>query len=281
MFRSALRWIKFSFISEIDIYIYKEIIPNYFFGLIFFTFILLLNQLFYIVKLYIEYNVPINQVFILLFNLIPLLLSMTIPIGILPAYLLSMGRFSQDSEIIAMKSCGISTFRIFSPGIIFGFLISIAAFFFTDKVVVTANLNYLKLNAKIMAQKPAVELKEKAFIEIGGYKISFDNFKLENNKDVLYNIHMVDLNERRVINAEKGRLYSDPENSGHYILKFMNGNISEVMKYKSANNSIVDKFFISSFRYISIHTFVSVPPEYYNKNPDTMTIRELKSDLLL
>ncbi len=274
-----LKMIKIDFFSTIDIYFYKELIPNYLFGLLFFTFINMLNELYYLIKFYIDYNVPIDQVFLLAANLVPFLLSYTIPIGILPAYLLSMGRLSLDSEITAMKSCGISTLRIFRPGICFGIIISILAILFTDNVVVPSNITYLKLRARIMAQKPAVELKEQAFVEMGGYKISFEKIKMENNLEVLYNIHVVDLNGRRTIEAEKGRLYTDPENSGHYILKFMNGSISEVMKSNAKEGKTEEKFFISSFRYLSIHSFVSLPSEYYTKGPDTMTLKELTEDV--
>ena len=162
---------------------------------------------------------------------------------------------------------------------IFGILISLASVIFTDKVVVPSNLNYIKLRAKIMAQKPAVELKEKAFVEVGGYKISFENIKMENNIEILYNVHVIDVNGRRTIEAEKGRFYSDPENSGHYILKFMNGSISEVMKNKVSGGKSEEKFFIASFRYLSIHQYINLPQEYYTRGPDTMTLIELSHEV--
>lgn len=281
--RTIKKQLSVFFLSRIDVYFYKELLPNYVFGLIFFTFIMMLNQLFYLIRFYVEYNVPINQVMLLLMNLIPFLLTYTIPIGILPAYLLSMGRFSQDSEIIAMKSCGISTLRIMRPGLIFGVIISLFSIYFTDNVVVPSNQLYVKLQAKIMAQKPVVELKEKAFIQIGGYKISFERMSAENNVEVLYNVNVVDINGRKTIEAEKGRLYSDPENPEHFILKFMNGSISEVMKTKFGadknKNTEEEKFFVASFRFLAIHSYVNLPQEYYTKGPDMMTIAELQKDI--
>lgn len=266
------------FFRKYDRYFYRELIPNYLFGTLFFTILMMLQELFFLIRFYVEYNVPLQQVFLLLANMMPLILSYTIPIGILPAYLIAMGRFSMDSEIIAMKSCGISTIRIFRPGIVFGVLVSVLAVLFNDQIVVPSNLTYIKLRAKIISQKPAVELKEKSFVELGGYKVSFEKMKNENGVDVLYNIHMVDINGRKTIEAEKGRFYTDPENPEHYILKFLNGSISEVMK--NGNNRDEEKFFVSSFRYLSIHTYVGMPQEYYVKGPDTMTIEELSKDIV-
>jgi hypothetical protein len=90
---------------------------------------------------------------------------------------------------------------------------------------------------------------------------------------------VIDINGRRTIEAEKGRFYSDPENSGHYILKFMNGSISEVLKNKSSDGKPEEKFFIASFRYLSIHTYINLPQEYYTRGPDTMTLIELSREV--
>ena len=106
MFYKFIVKIKTNLFSRYDNYFLQELLPNYLFGLLFFTLLLMLNELFYLVRFYIEYNVPIRQVLLLALNEIPLILSNTIPIGVLPAYLLSMGRFSIDSEIIAMNHAG-------------------------------------------------------------------------------------------------------------------------------------------------------------------------------
>jgi lipopolysaccharide export LptBFGC system permease protein LptF len=278
-FDEIIKKLREFFCTKLDFYFYKELIPNYFLGLLFFTFIMMLNELYFLVRFYVEYNVPISQVFILLMNLIPFLLSSTIPIGILPAYLLTMGRLSLDSEIIAMKACGVSALRIIRPGIVFGIAISLAAILFTDVIVVKANMNYIKLRAKIVAKKPAVELKEKSFVEVGGYKISFDKMVTEGNMEVLYKIHVIDISGRKTIEAERGRFYTDPENTEHYILKFINGSISEVVKSKDDNGQPVEKFFVASFRYLSIHSYVALPDEFYSKGPDTMHLLELAKDV--
>lgn len=267
------------FYLRIDRYFYSELFPNYLFGLLFFTILMMLNEFFFLIRLYVENNVPIGQVFMLLFNMLPFILTYTIPIGVLPAYLLTMGRFSHDNEFIAMRACGISTLRFIRPGILLGITIPVFSFVFTEKVVVPSNLTYIRLRAKIIAQKPAVELKENRFVEVGGYKIVFDKSMVENNVDVLYNIHVIDLKGRKTIEAEKGRIFTDPENPEHYILKFMNGSISEVMKTKFSGDKEEEKFFVASFRYLSIHTYLSLPPEAYTKGPDTMTLLELVREI--
>ncbi len=275
--------IKRYFFSRLDLYFYEELIPNYVFGLLFFTFLMLINQLFYLIKLYTVYNVPLRHVFLLLLNLIPFLLSYTIPLSILPALLLTMGRFSSDSEIVAMKSCGIPTLRIFMPGLVFGIFIMFFSFYFTDNIVVRANEIYVKLNTKIISQKPAIELKEKSFLEIGDYKISFEKISYDkNNIEILHNISVIDLKGRKTIQADIGRIYLDPENPEHYVMKFMNGSISEVTKTKSiteTNSKEEERFFVASFKHLTFHVYMPLPQEYYSKGPDMMKVKELRNEL--
>ncbi len=280
--KKFIKFLKKTFASKIDLYFYEELIPNYVYGLLFFTFLMLINQLFYLIKLYTVYNVPLSQIFLLLFNLIPFILSYTIPLAILPSYLITMGRLSSDSEIVAMKACGISTTRIFLPGFIFGLFIMIFSFFFTDNIVVHANEIYVKLNTKIISQKPAIELKEKAFLQIGDYKISFERVSYENNIEILHNISVVDLKGRKTIQAEMGRIYLNPENPEHYILKFMNGSITEVTTTENItekNGEKEEKFFVASFKNLTLNVYMPLPEEYYSKGPDMMKVSELKKEL--
>jgi len=267
------------FFSRYDLYFYKELIPNYLFGLAFFTFLIMLNELFFLAKYYFEYNVPINQVMLLLFNLLPFLLSFSIPFAVLPGYLLTMGRFSMDSEMVALKSCGISALRIIRPGLVFGVLIGFFAFYFKDQVEMPANMNYLQLKAKIMSQKPAVELMENQFLELGGFKLNFSRMEQEDDWQVLYDIHLIDISGRRTIEAEKGRIFSDPEDPEHYILKFVNGSMSEVNTSIGDDGKKEQHFFVASFKYLAINRFVQLPQEFYNKSPDTMSLNELKQDI--
>ncbi len=282
MLNKITKFLKNNFASKLDLYFYEELIPNYVYGLLFFTFLMMLNQLFYLIKLYTVYSVPVSQIFLLLFNLIPFLLSYTIPLAILPSYLITMGRLSSDSEIIAMRSCGISTIRIFLPGFVFGLFIMFFSFFFNDLIVVKANEIYVKLNTKIIAQKPAIELKEKSFLQIGDYKISFERVSYDNNIEILHNISVVDLKGRKTIQAEMGRIYLDPENPEHYVMKFMNGTITEVTTTESITEKGKEKeerFFVASFKHLSLNIYLPLPEEYYSKGPDMMSVKELRKEL--
>lgn len=265
--------------SRLDRYFYRDLLPNYLFGLLFFTFLVMLNQLVWLAKMYFEYNFPFNQVLLLLLNQLPMVISFSIPFAVLPGYLLTMSRLSQDSELTAMKSCGISMPRVVLPGILFGIFISFFAFYFKDTVEVRANYNLIRLNAKLLAQKPAISLKEQSSLSMGIYKISFEKLVNEEGYEVLRNVYVVDTGGRKIIKAKKARLISNPENAEHYIMKFQNGTLTEVLEAKDQSGREEEHFFISSFNYLALNIYVNLPEDYYRKTPDTMNEAELRAEI--
>lgn len=267
-------------VSRLDRYIYRDLFLNYLFGLLFFTLLLMLNQLFFMAKLYVQHNVPLGQVLMLLFNLVPFIMTLSGPFGVMPAFLITMGRLSQDSEIIALRACGVSTFRILRPGIIFGISLTVFMFLFNDMVSVPSTMNYFKMYAKIMAQKPAADLRGNSSAVIGNYRISYDRSGIEDNVEVLYNIHIVDVAGRKTIEAEKGRLYINPENPAHYILKFMNGTSSEVVSNNKSGEKPEESFFVVSFKYLALNTFINLPDDTAYVNADSMTLDDLRRDVV-
>lgn len=267
------------FLSKIDLYIYKDLFPNYLFGLVFFLTILMLDQIFVMTKYYFEYNIPFNQVMVMTFNLVPFILSLAIPFAILPAFLITMGKLSGDSEITAMKACGISALRIIRPGIIFALMVTIFAVVFKDQVEIPANLSYIRIKAKIMAQKPAIEFKERSFFTLGNYNITFESMETEDEVDILYNAYVVDIAGRKIIEADKARFFSNPQNPEHYILKFVDGSISEISSnYADPDNPTAVTFY-STFDYLSLNTYIELPDAYFSKGPDTMTLKELDNEI--
>ena len=65
--------------------------------------------------LLINHNVPLETVFAFIAFVLPFSMTFTIPWGFLTAVLLVFGRLSADNEIIALRSMGVSFFRIFIP----------------------------------------------------------------------------------------------------------------------------------------------------------------------
>jgi len=66
---------------------------------------------------------------------IPQLIALGLPMVILLATVLGMGRMSKNNEITAMRACGVSVLRIACPLFVVGLLLAVVGFFLFDRVV--------------------------------------------------------------------------------------------------------------------------------------------------
>lgn len=87
----------------------------------------------------IESNLPIVQAAQVLLLKVPEFVSYALPISVLLSSLMVFGRLSNNSEIIALRSCGVSLYRIVAPAIALSLLVTGITFLFNELVVPAAN----------------------------------------------------------------------------------------------------------------------------------------------
>jgi lipopolysaccharide export system permease protein len=103
------------------------------------------DQLKTIFNLIMRSGVPLNIALMVLGLHLPEIIVMTIPIGVLLGTLLVFNRLSGDSEIIALRTSGISFYRIMVAPLLFGLVTSLASFAINETVVPIANRTSKKL----------------------------------------------------------------------------------------------------------------------------------------
>jgi len=103
------------------------------------------DQLRSIFNLVMRSGVPWNMAFTIIGLHLPEIIVMTIPIGVLLGTLLVFNRLSGDSEIIALRTSGISFYRIMVAPLIFGIATSIVSFGINEAIVPIANRTSKKL----------------------------------------------------------------------------------------------------------------------------------------
>lgn len=122
-------------------YLLVELIQPFLFGVFAFTSIFVgTDVLISLAKMMSQYGVPLLTIVKLFFLSLPQVIVLTFPMSMLLATLLSFGRLSGDSEVIALKAGGISFIKIVTPVLIVGLLISGLTIFF-DNSLVPASLN--------------------------------------------------------------------------------------------------------------------------------------------
>lgn len=93
------------------------------------------DQLRHVFRLITKSEAPIGLALTILGLHMPEIVVITIPIGVLWATFLVFSRLNNDSEIIAMRTSGISLERILRPVVIFGLLASLISFTINELVV--------------------------------------------------------------------------------------------------------------------------------------------------
>ena len=100
----------------LDKYILKELMGPFFFGVASFSSIFIASSLLFRLTEYMtKYGASADMLFRLFLCGLPEIINYTFPMSMLLAALLSFGRLSGSSEITAMKSGGISFYRLAAP----------------------------------------------------------------------------------------------------------------------------------------------------------------------
>jgi len=103
------------------------------------------DQLKTIFNLIMRSGVPWNMAFMILGLHLPEIIVLTIPIGVLLGTLLVFNRLSGDSELIALRTSGISFYRIMVAPLLFGIMTSLVSFAINETIVPVANRTSKKL----------------------------------------------------------------------------------------------------------------------------------------
>ncbi|MFM6191018.1 MAG: LptF/LptG family permease [Planktothrix sp.] len=127
-------------VSILDRYLIQEIIPPFVFGVgLFSSVALTVGTVFDLVRQVAESGMAVSiavQIFLLK---MPEFIVLAFPMAMILSALMVYGRLSSDSELIALRSCGISLYRLLIPTLIFSFLITGLTFGFNEVIVPAAN----------------------------------------------------------------------------------------------------------------------------------------------
>lgn len=147
----------------------------------------------------------------------PRIIPLVLPLSVLLASIMTFGSFSENYELAAMKSSGISLQRCFRTLVIFIFILSIVAFMFANNVIPYAEYKFMSFRRNIAQVKPALAIAEGQFNTVGVYNIKV-NKKSGDKGNFLsgVTIHKKSLmgdGNKTVIKAKTGELISNEESN--------------------------------------------------------------------
>lgn len=110
-------------------YILKAITPYILISLILLTAILFAQQTVRYLEAIFHGLVPAGFVYGVALALLPNVLVFTIPMAVLSGTIIGLGRMGSDSELVAMRAAGVSTFRMLWPALALGAIATVAALY--------------------------------------------------------------------------------------------------------------------------------------------------------
>src|SRR5258708_32391717 len=112
----------------IERYILRAILPYTLFSLVLLTTILFAQQTGRYFEPIFHGLVPSTLVYSLALALLPTVLVFTIPMAMLAGTIIGLGRMASDSELVAMRAAGVSTWRMLWPALALGLIATAATF---------------------------------------------------------------------------------------------------------------------------------------------------------
>lgn len=151
------------------------------------------------------------------------ILPLVIPISILLTSIITYGSISESQELIAIKSSGISLFRVMTPLLCITSILSVGLYFFSDFSIPEAKRKAQELGYQISITHPSLKLKEGVFVNL--FPDFFIKIGKKKNNNLLENIFIFFYGKNLAINtilAEKGVLIPNKDEGGVQI-KLMKG----------------------------------------------------------
>ena len=216
--------------------IYKHLAYNFIvpFGssLLFFVSFLLIFQIFRILEVIMQKEVNLLLVAQLIGHIGVSFLPNAIPLSTLFAIIYVLGKLSEDSEMIALRSFGYSKYRIFAPFMVIGILISLSVYSLTQTIIPYSQkafkIGVLKLTSKSMLSNIK---KNEFFVDIPHTVFYAEDKEGKNYKNVFINRNKNGVETE--ITAQHGFFVKqkyDKWGAGRLRMTLFDGNILEFSK---------------------------------------------------
>ena len=210
-------------------YIFKEIAFPFIIILFVLTFVLLMGKILQIMDLMVNKGISFFTIAKLIIFLLPAFMLFTIPIALLIAILIAMGRLSADNEITVLKASGVSLTQIYYPVAIASLITFIITIFIGYFLVPQSNFATKRLLFTIAQQNASIGIKEKVFnADFKGILLYAE--KIPPKGDFMENVMISDsriMGEQNTILAKKAYLVADAD-SMTVMLRLDSGSIHSV-----------------------------------------------------
>ena len=226
---------KWKIIPLLDRWIFLELLTPLIFSIAAFTVVSLSVGVFFdLIRKIVEMGLPLSLAIQILVLKLPSFVVISFPMAMLLSTLLAYGSLNENSEIKALKSIGISIYRIILPGLILSIFMSYMTFVFNNNIVPITNKKAEVVLANSLGRSFANEQGEDIiFSKKGEILDPYSNFRkrgvthlfyaLEFSEGKMIDVTVIDFSKlgfTQMLKAKKGIYNNDKKN-----WEFFDGNI--------------------------------------------------------
>lgn len=152
-------------LRRLDRYVISETLGPLALGFSIYTFIMLVRFLFRSADMIIRRGLSPGEVGWLVLYTLPNIMVLTIPMALLFAILIAIGRLASDSELIAMRASGVSLFTLYRPILLLSAVLTCVNVYVSAYLLPRANHAFQVQTLDILAKTAARQVEPRVFYE--------------------------------------------------------------------------------------------------------------------
>lgn len=190
-------------------YLAATFIPPFVLSTLFFVSFLLIFQMFRLIKIVINENVSFLTVLELIFHIGVSFLPMAFPLAALFSIIYTMNKMSEDSEIVAMRSFGVTKQQLFAPFLVLGLMISVTIYVLNAELIPYSRSTFRNMVIKLTSDGAMTNIRSESFfteiprVTLFAGEVSDDGNQM---RDIFIHFRENNNDEQRVIHAQRGAL---------------------------------------------------------------------------
>jgi LPS export ABC transporter permease LptF/LPS export ABC transporter permease LptG len=153
----------------------REIWPPFLLGFTAYTFILLVRTIYFLADFFVRRSATFGEVAWLAVLSLPWIVVLTLPMAFLLGVLIGVGRLAGDSEIVALRSCGVGPAAVYRPALVAAAVLSVGVFLLYNLLLPGANEALSRSLARVAATSVVNVVQPRTFREVrSGVTLFFD-----------------------------------------------------------------------------------------------------------
>ncbi|MFK8137751.1 MAG: LptF/LptG family permease [Bdellovibrionales bacterium] len=241
-------------------YVFKEIVPSFFLGLLVFILVLLLFQALRLTEFVLVHGVSQDTIFQIVLALCISFLPAIIPMSALFSVIMTYGRLSADSEFVALKALGLPMRSLMIPGAVFSIILSILCAQTVFYSGPWGNRKFEVIMAKLQQSKASASIQEGTFSD-GFYDMILYADKVDSKRGLLEKVFIYDERSPTPLSiiAKRGQMIQSNKIGDTFaVLRLIDGNIHQP-KENSYTKIHFERYDINLSRDVDLKISLSPP----------------------